>query len=487
MRKIAFRNIVLLLAGVVVGLGLLEAGLRIAGYIVLRLRDTASPDSPSVARPFTILCVGESTTYCGNHSYAYPPQLEKVLRERYPGRSFRVINRGKPGCNTGYIARKLPEWLEDYQPDMVSAMMGINDSRERLAPYESAGRDEGFWESLRGVKVLRFAWKNLAHILRSGTRILIWDADDYVAEGRRLFGVGEDEESERLFLRAIDLDPKNAAAHVGLARYYMNSQNTKKVISECKSALALDPQNDAALTVRGRAGMESRKWREGAGYLEQAVGINPLNDEALGALSWCYYWEQERFKEAEDLALRALKIDPANYMANATAWYIYKGKREPERALDIALKALEADPHNDRFIAEISHLFDLLGDPEQSKEYLDKIETARGNAINPITVQSYKTLRELCGRRGITLLAVQYPMRSIKPLQKIAGEGEGVIFVDNETVFREMVNRDSYQAYFEDHFAGDFGHCTPAGNALLAENIARHIDPKLIVDSSRPR
>ena len=49
---------------------------------------------------------------------------------------------------------------------------------------------------------------------------------------------------------------------------------------------------------------------------------------------------------------------------------------------------------------------------------------------------------------------------------------KGVIFVDNERVFQEALKQGSYQEYFRDMFAGDFGHCTQKGNMLLAQNIA---------------
>jgi hypothetical protein len=52
---------------------------------------------------------------------------------------------------------------------------------------------------------------------------------------------------------------------------------------------------------------------------------------------------------------------------------------------------------------------------------------------------------------------------------------EGVIFVDNERVFKEALKKGEYRDYFSDTFAGDFGHCTEKGNRLLAENIANVI------------
>nr|MBU1328568.1 hypothetical protein [Candidatus Omnitrophota bacterium] len=68
-------------------------------------------------------------------------------------------------------------------------------------------------------------------------------------------------------------------------------------------------------------------------------------------------------------------------------------------------------------------------------------------------------------------------MRNIAPLKKIFKEEmEGsIVFVDNERIFKDAVKDKGYKEYFNDMFDGDFGHCTPKGNKLLAENIASTI------------
>jgi hypothetical protein len=50
-------------------------------------------------------------------------------------------------------------------------------------------------------------------------------------------------------------------------------------------------------------------------------------------------------------------------------------------------------------------------------------------------------------------------------------DAHDVVFIDNETVFREAVSRDGYDAVFVDRFAGDFGHGTRRGNELIARNL----------------
>jgi hypothetical protein len=62
-------------------------------------------------------------------------------------------------------------------------------------------------------------------------------------------------------------------------------------------------------------------------------------------------------------------------------------------------------------------------------------------------------------------------MRNVEPLKRIFEQDKGVIFVDNESVFKEALKKASYKEYFKDMFGGDFGHCTDQGNQLLAWNV----------------
>ena len=76
---------------------------------------------------------------------------------------------------------------------------------------------------------------------------------------------------------------------------------------------------------------------------------------------------------------------------------------------------------------------------------------------------------------GIPLVAVQYPVRSVEPLRRLLGARKDVWIVDNEAVFKEALRQASYAEYFVDTFGGDFGHTTPRGARLLAENVAQSI------------
>ncbi|MDD2680269.1 MAG: tetratricopeptide repeat protein [Candidatus Omnitrophica bacterium] len=174
--------------------------------------------------------------------------------------------------------------------------------------------------------------------------------------------------------------------------------------------------------------------------LKKEIELNPKDDKAYTGLGWCYQ-HQGNFAQAED----AFK------------------------------KAIELNPKNDNAYGAILVLYEETGRAGLAKEYAKKVNRLRLEYHKPVTVNNYRKLKEILAKRGIRLVCVQYPMCSVEPLEKIFEKDEGVIFVDNEATFKAMVKKSGFQAVFRDMFGGDFGHCTPKGNKLLAENIANVI------------
>jgi len=116
-----------------------------------------------------------------------------------------------------------------------------------------------------------------------------------------------------------------------------------------------------------------------------------------------------------------------------------------------------------------------MGNLEFAEECVNQAQAIRRSCYKSITINSYRKLKEILDKRSTRLVCVQYPMSSLEPLKKIFGGQEGIVFVDNEKIFKDAVRKDGYRAYFKDIFGGGFGHCTDKGNRLLTENIARVI------------
>ena len=130
-------------------------------------------------------------------------------------------------------------------------------------------------------------------------------------------------------------------------------------------------------------------------------------------------------------------------------------------------------PLPDMISGAISTAYTALGNPRLAKLYHERAEQLRLKEFGPTLANNYRYLKFLLDRRGVKLVCVQYPMRGLAPLRKIfQGQADGIVFVDNENVFMDAVQRGSLREYFVDMFGGDFGHCTDKGNRLLAGNIA---------------
>jgi hypothetical protein len=105
---------------VLLGLLLLEGGLRVVALAgEERLSRAGSVDlSEGVLR---ILNVGDSHAYGAHVGLidTYPRRVEMGLRERYPEREFQVINLGRPGVNTAYVANRLETQILELSPQMI--------------------------------------------------------------------------------------------------------------------------------------------------------------------------------------------------------------------------------------------------------------------------------------------------------------------------------------------------------------------------------
>jgi tetratricopeptide (TPR) repeat protein len=182
----------------------------------------------------------------------------------------------------------------------------------------------------------------------------------------------------------------------------------------------------------------------------------------------------------EVLFKKAIELNPKNEEAYIGLGEVYQTKGEFSQAEELFKKAVELDPYYDRIYGMLAFLYKQIDKPELAREYEEKAERIRLEYYNPITINSYRELKNILDKRDIRLVCVQYPMRNLEPLRKMfRSDEEGIIFVDNEKIFKDALKKASYKEYFNDMFAGNFGHCTKKGNRLLAENIANMILKKI--------
>jgi len=145
------------------------------------------------------------------------------------------------------------------------------------------------------------------------------------------------------------------------------------------------------------------------------------------------------------------------------------------KAIRMYQKAIQANPYESKYYGAIAFCYQALENHFHARKYFKMANRARNSYYQNFTKENYNEIRRKVQDRGIQLVCVQYPMRSIVAIKKLLDVRDGIIFVDNEVLFKKAVRESGFDDYFIDYFAGDFGHCTDKGNRLLANNIANAV------------
>ncbi len=241
--------------------------------------------------------------------------------------------------------------------------------------------------------------------------------------------------------------------------------------------IELNPGNDEAYMELGLFYLT--QGRLVLGLFKKAVELKTTNEHAYIALGlWKTPDDQNsgaNITEAEEVLKKAIELDPRNDKAYFGLGLLYADQAKIYNAIASFKRAIEINPRNDRAYGALAALYDENGDFESSRRNYKKANDLRLEYYNPVTSENYRRLKEILDKRGVRFVCTQYPLRSIKPLQNVFEGEEGIIYIDNERVFKKAIKDYGYGRYFLDIFGGDFGHCSKEGNRLLAENIANTI------------
>jgi len=80
-------------------------------------------------KPVTIVAVGSSSTFgvgASSSAAAYPARLEALLKERFPGASVKVLNRGVNGEEAAEMLVRFDKQVIAEKPDLVLWQVGTN-------------------------------------------------------------------------------------------------------------------------------------------------------------------------------------------------------------------------------------------------------------------------------------------------------------------------------------------------------------------------
>lgn len=420
---------------------LVELGLWIEGYIILRLNQPSNVISKIKDKDeFVILCLGDSYTFGIGVDYqdSYPRHLENILDENPPKiRRFKVYNLGIPGSNSSQLANNLQCNIDKYNPDLLIVMTGRND----LWNFADINTFS-LLDHLRLYKLVRIIGVNLKDKIQNKmTNIAIAktnstdhckvknknikrknitpEADQQVVIGHNLFEQGRFNLAKKCFLKALQFDPNNVGANRHLGTIYREEAKYELAEKCLKEALAQNEEYEdlSAYLELGMVHQVQRKYKLAKGELKKAVLDSDLTYLALNELLLLYKNKEEFYKDIEDFR---------------------RGIKDKD------------------ILAKIDRLLRFQKDEEfiytmMSRNLIKINKISKKNNVR-ILLQTYPTLDTIT--KNICKMAEEYHI----PL------------VDNRLIFHK-----------KDFFVGD-GHCNTEGYRIIAQNTYRTLIKEGIID-----
>jgi tetratricopeptide (TPR) repeat protein len=379
--RISFtRRITYIICGLFLSLIFLEAGLRIGGAVFLTLNEFRNVFSIRQKGVYRIMCLGESTTL-GSPGNSYPLQLEKILNQRDIGIKFSVINKGMSGANTTFILSKLEEDLNKYRPDMVIAMMGIND--RSIKYYEGIPNANNVWFKRLGIyRLTGILWKfavnkgkgadsNGAGKERVNVKLIslpsfasieslkkpvdtirltkssgLHPMDRTIDQERGFYYIEQGNYSfaEGYFRKMVE--SRAMTSKDDRSKFDLNPEK-KLRIEEClKKTQGLNLKNDYRYQLFGWFYASQGGLFAAQECFKKAIEISPENSSAYEGLGWLYSIKQWNFFGAQECFKKAIEISPENSSAYEGLGWLYINQGDYLQAQECFKKAIKIDPQN---------------------------------------------------------------------------------------------------------------------------------------------
>ncbi|MBI4846935.1 MAG: tetratricopeptide repeat protein [Candidatus Omnitrophica bacterium] len=390
-----------------------------------------------------VFCIGDSFTYGVGASFehSYPGQLEKILNGRRGESRFKVFNLGVPGYDSDKIILRFKRFLKKCSPDVVIAMIGVNDTFF----YEQRPYDEKINSGLNSIGVI------FLERLRKFDAILRYNLSLKLRQmrfGKKCGFPMAGQKARHDLLSEL----------IGKANYSRSQQRYEEAFLYYKQALAIDACATLTLLELGRCYKLAGEYEKAQQVLADAFKINP-DDVLIQVEIQDLLINFNGFEKNPEIYWSLYKLYPYNKFINqqiVSAYFSLAGKYLFNDQFD---KAREYYQKAAVFLTNNNKQF-------KNKEMLKDLEIMKN------TFDNLCELAAICRGKNILLLFSGYP-EFVRAEMGQAAKRTGVVVVDHAPIFEEVLKRFPREKYF----IAD-GHCTEEGYRIMAENVADKIVPK---------
>ena len=193
-----------------------------------------------------------------------------------------------------------------------------------------------------------------------------------------LYSQGDYEQTIEKGIQSDEIFPDDALIQffVG-ASYFVLNKNTEalKWLQNATNAPADPSLKSAIFGMMGDLESASKRWKESEAYYDRALQLNPNNDNVLN--NFAYYLserteDEELLQKAQDMAERAVSMNPENAAYLDTyGWILYK-KNDLNGALKYIKQSVETEEASAVVLEHLGDVYKKMGDSENAKKWWKK-------------------------------------------------------------------------------------------------------------------
>jgi eukaryotic-like serine/threonine-protein kinase len=189
--------------------------------------------------------------------------------------------------------------------------------------------------------------------------------------------LNQPEKAEAVYKQAIDLHPNYWRGYDQLGGFYFRTADYPKAEQMFRTATEKDPQSFRSYSNLAAALAAQAKDTEAVDALKKSIALHPTADaySNLGAA----LFKLRRFDEAADQFRRSLQFAPDAYdswSALGDAEY-YGGHRaqaakDYKKSIELAMTQLKSSPNDASILGDIADMYSILGDAPQAIDFMNR-------------------------------------------------------------------------------------------------------------------
>lgn len=197
-------------------------------------------------------------------------------------------------------------------------------------------------------------------------------------------------------LRAVEMDPGLAEAHVSLA--WVTAWYDYDFVAaerEFERAIELNPRYPTAHSWFGFFLASMGRYEEGYTELKRAIRLDPLS----GVIHWglgFVFWFSHRYEQAIEQIEKSLELDASFAPAHALLGWVYPYKSLHEPAITSLRKAVELSHGASQWVGSLGAAYALAGNRDEAQKILEQLqELSKQRYVTPYIIgRIYAALNE---------------------------------------------------------------------------------------------